>query len=274
MEVPSRTVVTIPLHLAVAIAWLLGTGLFVASCAGTVTRPVPPEELNKRLLTAARDNRVDEVRRLIVEGAAPDLLPTSEDFQTAPLFVASQQGNVEMVQALLSAGANPNRREIGDISGETPLMVASRFGHEKVVERLLDGGANPNAWSGPFQTNGAAGRGYTALVMAVAYNHPETARRLLLAGASIGPDQTNLYNAITKGSVELVHLILAAGADPGERFAQNGRTPLEEAQRLTGTSREPIVTVLQRYLMQPRPALPPVGDVVRPDRSAGVRSKR
>src|SRR6185503_12422362 len=57
---------------------------------------------------------------------------------------------------------------------ETPVMVASRSGSTEVVEQLLAKGANVNA---------RAARGQTALMWAVAQNHPDIVKVLLAHGA-------------------------------------------------------------------------------------------
>jgi ankyrin repeat protein len=213
----------------------------------SASKPGTPQQLNEGLLAAVRAKQIADVRDLLARGAHPDLIDTSGEHSTTPLLVACENGDAEIARELLRAGANVNRREGGADFGNTPLMVAARFGHSEVVEVLLEGGANPFARFGPFQLEspaGAAGGGTSAIDQAVAYGHAETARLLLLAGAP--PTPFHLYSAITNGSSQLVRLVLAAGVDPAQPFAWNGRTALQVAESTESPARAEILAVLQR----------------------------
>eukprot|EP00961_Rhodomonas_salina_P253831 3430300-Rhodomonas_salina.1 len=63
------------------------------------------EALDKKLLDAAVHGNVEEVVRLLTEGANPDVF---NDFGETPLHLAAIGGNVEVVKALISSGANIN----------------------------------------------------------------------------------------------------------------------------------------------------------------------
>jgi hypothetical protein len=63
-------------------------------------------------------------------------------FGRTPLWWAARDGRVDEVKRLLAATENPNAR---DVDGETPLHAAARFGHAAVVELLIVHGADPNA---------------------------------------------------------------------------------------------------------------------------------
>src|SRR5207244_7383764 len=72
------------------------------------------------------------------------------------------------------------------LSGETPLMVASRGGYAAVAEQLLSKGANINA-------HGT--RGQTALMWAVAQQHPEVVRVLIAHKADLHA-KSEVYNEV------------------------------------------------------------------------------
>jgi len=156
------------------------------------------------------------------DGASADLLiraranvNKANDVGMTPLMLASTNGSPAMVARLLKAGANPNA---GLESGETPLMAAARTGSAETVRLLLLKGADVNAretW-----------RGQTAIMWAVAEQHPDVVHALIEAGADI--------QARTKAWYELVN---PTGSEDGtgvEWVQQGGFTPLMFAAREGG----------------------------------------
>ena len=69
---------------------------------------------------AAAHGRVNEVRHLLAQGAAPNA--PDQDLDT-PLHLASDAGQAEAVKVLLEAGADPNAR---CRDGDTPLHRSLR----------------------------------------------------------------------------------------------------------------------------------------------------
>ena len=61
---------------------------------------------------------------------------------TTRLFEAVSDGNVKLVKRLLGEGADPN---IAENNGTTPLMEAATDGSKVMVELLLSYGAAPDA---------------------------------------------------------------------------------------------------------------------------------
>lgn len=211
-------------------------------------RPAAADEAWARAL-AARD--VAAIERLLELGAAADA--EGANGKTA-LMVAAQAGELPLVRRLLSAGADVNAR---NANGGSPLMYAAAGGHAEITRLLISRGA---------EVSTRARLGWTPLLVAAATGHTEAVRVLLDAGADVDcrdaygwtplmravsgsdadtvrvlltegkPDleaaeengATALHIAAGEGQVELVRLLLAAGADPAARDG-DGRTPADVA---------------------------------------------
>ncbi|WP_409328858.1 ankyrin repeat domain-containing protein [Trujillonella humicola] len=141
------------------------------------------------LLLAATSDRVDVARLLVALGADPDALDGRHD---TPWLVTGVTGSVAMLEVLLPAGPDLTiRNRFGGVS----VIPAAERGHVDYVRRVVETGIDVNHVNDP---------GWTALLEAVVY------------GDGSGP------------YVEIVRILLAAGADPGIRDA-NGRTALDHA---------------------------------------------
>jgi len=111
------------------------------------------------------------------------------------------------IRLILQAGANPNDRDRGN--GTTVLMVAAGHGNKELVELLLQQGANAKAANayGQNALHYAAWRGNSAIV-----------QRLLSQKVSVNTPKsylgrTPLIFAVRRGSLPIVKLLLAHGAD-------------------------------------------------------------
>ena len=123
------------------------------------------------LIWAAHNNDLDAVKALLAAGANAK---AANRYEVTALSEAANSGNGPMIEALVRAGADVNA-PFGE--GETPLMTASRTGSVEGVKALLAAGAKVNATD--------SYRGQTALMWAVAENHPEVAKLLVDAKADV-----------------------------------------------------------------------------------------
>ncbi len=108
---------------------------------------------------------------LVRAGADVD---AANDFGATPLWLACLNGSEAMVAALLAAGADANAALP---SGEAVLMTASRTGSVEAVRLLAAHGADLNAREHT--------RGQTALMWAVAQQHPHVVEALIALGADV-----------------------------------------------------------------------------------------
>ena len=168
-----------------------------------------------------------------------------------PLQLAAVNGSAQMLDRLLKAGADPNAPLTA--ASDTALMMAARTGKPEAIRVLVEAGANVNAkesWGGT-----------TALMWAVSEGHPEAARVLITAGADVNARSnyvaaangrgfegrtpvanrtepktqefasgwlTSLTLAAREGDVDLVRILLDAGADVNT-VAGDGKTALAVA---------------------------------------------
>lgn len=95
-------------------------------------------------MRAAEAGRVDEVRRLLQNGAGVNEKIDDLGGLNA-LMLAARRGHLEVVKVLLKAGADPNAFGATDY-GKTPLASAITTGKRNVniVRLLLNAGADPN----------------------------------------------------------------------------------------------------------------------------------
>ena len=136
----------------------------------------------------------------------------ADDHGVTPLERAAENASVDMVEMLLAAGADVHARQT---SGLTPLMTAARTGSVDVVQALVRGGADVNA--------AVTATGSTALMWAVSEQHPEIVHALLAAGAdpraSTIKGFTPLMYAARNGDVATAGALIAAGSDVNEPSA-------------------------------------------------------
>jgi ankyrin repeat protein len=109
----------------------------------------------------------------------------ANDYGITPLLQASRTGDATMVDLLLRAGANPSRAHP---EGETPLLAAARAGSVPAVRHLLARGVDVNH-AESFQNT-------TALMWAAAEGHIDVVDVLIEAGAD--PNRQGHVTSLTE----------------------------------------------------------------------------
>jgi len=143
------------------------------------------------------------------EGKSPELC-----------FIDAANGSdVEYVKRLLAEGIHI---DVANSSGDTALHLAARNGDVGMIEVLLKAGA-------PIEAEGCAN--WTPLLTAANRGEIKAVRRLLQAGANVhaGKDDVLCYGCENKNSLELVGLLLQAGATVNVIGGHRRATPLHVA---------------------------------------------
>ena len=158
-------------------------------------------------------DNLDTAELLIRAGADVD---EGNYIGVTPLILAVKNRNPEMVKLLLEGGADP---DIAMWSGETPLMSAARTGVNEVITLLLDHGADINTQE--------PRRGQSALMWAISFGHPETARGLIERGADISA-RTKKFT----GDEDYTPMLMEGYGANVEGIPQGGYTPLMFAAKM------------------------------------------
>lgn len=128
---------------------------------------------------------------------------------------AAHDGNIDIVRGAIATGT---RVDAVDPDGKfTALLLAAYNGHSHVVRELLNHGA-------AVDSRDADGK--TPLIHAASGPFPETVTMLIDAGADVNAAEstegfTALMTAAALGEVEVIRILLARGADPTLRDADN-----------------------------------------------------
>jgi hypothetical protein len=180
---------------------------------------------DQALLTAAGRGDVAGVEAALDSGAAIDA--TDGHAQTA-LLLAVQRGDTDLARYLIARGADLNA-EAGN--HDTPWLLAGALGRSEMLAAMLDTGKVDYARRNRYGGN--------ALIPACERGHVETVR-LLLSRSKIDVNHVNnlgwtaLLEAVILSDggphhIEIVKLLLAAGADPNIADS-DGVTPLQHAR--------------------------------------------
>lgn len=142
---------------------------------------------------------IDEIKRLIKAGVDVNVSNIKGDF---PLAIASEKRNKAIVELLLNNGADPN------INDGEPLISAILGGDFDIIEMLINAGANVNEhknsrWKSP-------------LLLASEYSNDTAVKMLLEKGANPNND-TSLAEAVSRGEIDIVKMLLDAGVDVNKK---------------------------------------------------------
>lgn len=206
---------------------------------------MPDEATKKKLLEAIRAGDKAALDTLL--SSEPGLLDFKAPNGSSAMLLAAYYGHAELAEIFRRHGAKPDVFEasaLGDLEavrnwiggnrelvsafaadGFYPLGLAAFFGHRAIVEFLLKNGADVRLSARNTQK-------VTALHGAVARRDVEIVEMLLEAGADPNARQERgfapLHDAAANGSAALVELLLKYGALADVK-ADDGKTPADMA---------------------------------------------
>lgn len=185
---------------------------------------------NGFLHEAIAEKDADLVRQALAQGADPNYPEAPGDAfssfaGTTELFWAAASGSLEVTRLLLEAGAKVAAEEHSESSS---LHAAVEDANLPLVHLLLD-------YDGAAALNWFDYVDRTPLMIAVARDSIEIARRLIEAGADVNAHNepnigdTALLVAAERGTLRMVELLLKAKANPTIGGWMQ-RTPVDRAQ--------------------------------------------
>ena len=180
---------------------------------------------NEFLSEAIAEKDADLVREALAQGADPNHPGQDLQFPVLPLHWAVFSGSLEIARLLLDAGARVAAEANTD---DSSLHAAVEDANLPSVNLLLDyDGAAALDWFDYISR--------TPLMIAVEMENIPIARRLIEAGADVNAHDeprigdTALHTAARNGTLEMVELLVSAGADPTIR-GWMWITPLDNAR--------------------------------------------
>lgn len=151
------------------------------------------------------------VLKILLEAGAD---PNTSSGYSPPLYWAAAGNNLQIAQILVDAGATVEGELPLSKEGETSLHVAAEQGNLAIVELLLTAG-------GKATLNVFDYIDRTPLICAVDSNNTETVRVLIDARSDVNMVATQnrigdpaIKHAVREARIEIIRLLLGAGADP------------------------------------------------------------
>jgi ankyrin repeat protein len=173
------------------------------------------------MLTAARDGDLERIKSLVQQSPR---LATCEYNYTPPIHFAVREGHLEVTRFLLDHGADPANYRTYPFQDSLLTMARDRE-YDDVAQLLLEYLSKRGRVVEGLETLLSAARaGDVALVKAELERDPSLAR------AANDTGDTALHQAVEGQHVELVRLLLDAGADVEAKRA-NGVRPINLALR-------------------------------------------
>jgi uncharacterized protein len=179
------------------------------------------------------------------------------------LMEAIRAGDKAGLEALLRG--EPGLLEFAAPNGSSAMLLAAYYGHPELADVFLRQGAKPDVFEasavGDLETvrrlvggdrslvNAFAADGFYPLGLAAFFGHRAIVEFLLKNGADVkmaarnAQKVTALHGATARRDVEIVRMLLAAGADPNAR-QERGFAPLHDA---AANGSEPLVELLLKH---------------------------
>lgn len=185
--------------------------------------------------------------------------PTVEALAENLFRLAIDAEDVRTVNKLMELGINPNEQVYHDQRGVccTPLHHACKIQSLKLVKALVDGGAKVGLSLGNEGAESilmSAVDGFDEDYKLKPHVDPELVRVLLNAGAVVNPGlgQSPLVNALEWGHVEVVNLLVSAGAEVNMIVGNDGYiyTPLIKAMHCEQLIPDADVISMVRILLK------------------------
>jgi hypothetical protein len=219
------------------------------------------------IVTASLKGDAKAVERALKAGSDPN---ATDSKRRSALELAVIKQRTEAVRVLASSGANV---DVVGPYGRAPLHWAALRNQVEIAKILLANKADPNIKDIRTQS--------TPLIEAAWANHPKVMKVLLEGGADPNIDEvkrtggTALHVAVQHRRMEMIRMLLDAGADPTRR-SRRGQSAIELAKR---TKRPEIQSLLaeSRAAAKPYAAAPPPpqqqqpATVVKPASNTGYR---
>lgn len=173
---------------------------------------------------AVKNGYTDIVRLLILNGARLESSFKDKSAEGLLLVLPYSPLKIEMIKLLIELGVDV--KKASTLKEITPLHLAANTGQIDMAELLV---ANGHPVDASFEDNG-----WTALTSAAWYEQTEMVKWLLAKGANPNVKCTSspLHNAVNKGNVEIVKILLDAGAKTV--LSDPCRQPLFNASRASG----------------------------------------
>jgi uncharacterized protein len=173
---------------------------------------VMPEETTRKLMEAIRAGDKAGVDALLL--TEPSLLRFTSPNGSSVLLLAAYYGHAELAEVFVRHGAKAD------------VFEASALGDLETVRKLVG--------SDRALVNGFAADGFYPLGLAAFFGHRAIVEFLLKNGADVktaarnAQKVTSLHGAVARRDVEIVKLLLEAGADPNAS-QERGFVPLHDA---------------------------------------------
>jgi ankyrin repeat protein len=173
--------------------------------------------------------------------------PTAEALAENLFRLAINDDDVLTVKKIMELGIDPNEQICRTRYGLnlTPLQRACEMGSLELVQVLIKAGADVNS----IVSNGNSALTRAAYYFNDDYN-PELVQILLHAGAKANPGygESPLSKAAGIGNVEVVALLISAGADVNFSDEGSGATPLMESVSGECVPDEDAITIVRNLL--------------------------
>jgi len=170
------------------------------------------EETTKKLMEAIRAGEKAGLEALL--RTEPELLGFAAPNGSSVMLLAAYYGHPELAEIFVRHGAKAD------------VFEASALGDEETVRRLVAGDRN--------LVNAFAADGFYPLGLAAFFGHRAIVEFLLKNGAEVKTAARNaqrvtaLHGAVARRDVQIVKMLLDAGADPNAR-QERGFAPLHDA---------------------------------------------